>query len=174
MNLLVLAYPELQDNDFRIIQNHREVHDPFFKIVRPHFTLVFAVTNFSIADFTEQIKDQIKGVKEITFTIRCAIVNKDAFSDRYHSFLVPDEGFSDLVKLHDKLYSSKLSGDLRLDIGYIPHIGIGSWMDKFECKKQVEEWNNKEMTIKGSITAIEIVSYENDIVTPVERIKLIC
>ena len=72
MNLLLIAFPDLLDDDFRIIQNHREVHDPFFKIVKPHFTLVFAVTNFSVADFTEEIREQIKGVKEITFTIRCA------------------------------------------------------------------------------------------------------
>lgn len=106
------------------------------------------------------------------FIIRCATINKDAFSDYYHIFLVPDEGYSRIIKLHDKLYSDKLKNNLCLDLDFIPHIGIGNSIDKYTCKKMVDEWNEKDFSISGRITHLTIVNYKNSIVTELEDIEL--
>jgi len=92
--------------------------------------------------------------------------------DYFHAFLVPDEGYSNIVKLHDKLYGDKLQNNLRLDLDFVPHIGIGNSRDKYLCKKMVDEWNRKEFSISGKITLLTIVSYENDTVTKIEEIEL--
>ena len=141
MSLLAIAYPDLSKSDEDFIQNFRKEHDKFYEMVQPHFALVFPLIDFSAADFTTEIKNQMRDVKPINFSIRCTTVNKDAFSELYHVFLVPDEGFSGIVKLHDKLYNDKLIENRRLDIDYIPHIGIGNSNDKWLCKKLADEWN---------------------------------
>ena len=115
MAYLVLAYPELTSNDFDLIQNYRRDNDElFFKVVEPHFTIVFPVFDISQDEFTKEIKDKSSNLAKFDIVIRCATINKDAFNDYYHTFLVPDEGYSKIVKLHDKLYSDKLKNNLRL------------------------------------------------------------
>jgi 2'-5' RNA ligase superfamily len=172
VKFLVIAYPELADEDLLRIESYRRENDKMFDIVRPHFTFVFPVTDFSVTDFTTEIKKQLGQAGPISFCLRCAVINKDDFSEYYHAFLVPDEGFSEIVKLHDRLYSGKLSVHHRLDIDFIPHIGIGNSTDKSACKKMVDDWNSQPFLISGIISALDIVQYENDKVTTIERIKL--
>jgi hypothetical protein len=85
---------------------------------------------------------------------------------------VPDEGYGRIVKLHDKLYSDKLKDNLRLDLDFIPLIGIGNSQDRHKCKKMVDEWNKEEFELRGTISRLKIVRYENDVVTTIEEIKL--
>src|SRR4030095_7498022 len=106
MAYLVLAYPKLNIDNYNQIQNFRKLHDtPYFNVVEPHFTFVFPVFDTTEEDFVVEIKDQAINFKEFNFTIRCATINKNAFSDLFHILLVPDEGYSKIVKIHDKLYS---------------------------------------------------------------------
>jgi 2'-5' RNA ligase len=173
MAYLVLAYPELTNENFDRIQCYRKDNDELFlKVVNPHFTIVFPVFDIPEEEFTREIKDKSVNLAKFDFIIRCATINKDAFSDYFHTFLVPDEGYSDIVKLHDKLYSEKLKNNLRLDLDFIPHIGIGNSIDKYACKKMVDEWNEKDFSISGRITHLTIVNYENNIVTELEDIEL--
>jgi hypothetical protein len=172
MSLLVIAYPELAARDLQLIEDYRKLNDKMFTVVRPHFTLVFPVSDFSSPDFLAEAGKQLEDVKCISFCLRSSVVNKDAFSDCYHSFLVPDEGFSHVVKLHDKLYSGKLAPHHRLDIDYIPHIRIGNSTAPLECKKMTDEWNARGFEISGIISSVDIVNFENETVTSVEKIKL--
>jgi len=171
MSLLVIAYPQLAPDDYKLIQDHRREHDKLFTVVEPHFTLVFPVADSRVPDFTKEVKRQLEGAKSVPFCIRCATVSKDTFTDIWHTFLVPDEGYSKIVKLHDKLYGDKLSPHHRLDIDYIPHIGIDTSTDKTLCKKIVDRWNAKDFAIPGIISSASVVSYENSIVTTIEWIE---
>ena len=173
MAYLVLAYPELTSESFDRIQSYRKDNDElFFNVVNPHFTIVFPVFDISEEEFTKEVKDKSANSVKFDFIIRCATINKDAFSDYFHTFLVPDEGYSRIVKLHDKLYSDKLKENLRLDLDFVPHIGIGNSQDRYKCKKMVDEWNEKEFSISGRITHLTVVNYENNIVSKIEEIEL--
>jgi len=172
MALLLIACPELIHTDLELIQGYRKAHDKLYKIVDPHFTFVFPVHGISIADFSAEIKKQLLGENSIMFCLKSAIANKDAFSETYNAFLVPDEGYSQIVKLHDKLYSGALSAHHRTDIEYIPHITIGSSHDSAACQKLADEWNTNYFAICGSISSFEIADYENGVITSVEKIQL--
>jgi hypothetical protein len=174
MAYLVIAYPDLTKNDFDKIQHYREQNDKlFFKIVDPHFTIVFPIFDMTENEFVNEVRLQATNIEKFSFKIRCSTINKDRFSDHYHAFLVPDEGFSNIVKLHDKMYCDKLRDNLRLDIDFIPHIGIGNSLDKFFCKSMVDEWNSIDFLIAGSISKLTIVKYENDKgITEIENINL--
>jgi hypothetical protein len=142
MSYLLIAYPDLAVDDYNKIQEYRKINDPlFFNVVDPHFTFVFPVFDMGEASFISEVKDKSKEFTKVDFTICCATITKDSFSDYYYLLLVPDEGYSRIVKMHDKLYSDKLKDNLRLDIDFTPHMGIADSLDKYECKKMVDEWN---------------------------------
>jgi hypothetical protein len=163
MAFLVLAYPVLALVDFERIQNFRRDNDELFvKVVEPHFTIVFPVSNLSQEELVREVKDKTKNVTKFRFVIRCSTINKDSFREYYHAFLVPDEGYSKIVKLHDKLYSEKLKNELRLDIDFIPHIGIGNSKDKHLCKKMVDQWNDEDFSLSGEISHLTVVKLQQN------------
>jgi hypothetical protein len=173
MSLLVLAYPEIEEKDFLWIQSIREKHDEkYFNVVDPHFTIVFPAFNIDRNTFISHIQSTVKKIKEFYFVLRCAQIVKDSFSDYTDVFLIPEEGYRIFVKLHDALYSGSLEKHLRLDIPFIPHLGIANNLDPLKCKKLADEINNKDLEIVGSITSLDIVSFENNIVTPLKKIIL--
>jgi len=173
MSLLVLGFPKFSDSDFNWIQNHRKNYDKlYYSIVNPHFTIVFPTFNVTEGNFIEEVIAKCKNQNSIEFIIRSAVINKDSFINTYHEFLVPDEGHSEIIKLHDKIYSEKLFSELRLDLDFIPHIGIGNSEDPLICRKNVDEINNLSMEITGIIENLEIVSYEDNRIETLKKIKL--
>ena len=172
MNLHVIAYPELAAADYELIQLYRRDHNSLFKVIEPHFTIVFSVPDVPPADFIAEIKNKLR-TPAIRFCLRCAVINKDSFSNNYDAFLVPDEGFGRIVKIHDKLYSDKLSDHHRLDISYIPHLSIANSPDVQPIKKIVDQWNEKEFAINGIISSLDIINYENRVITTIEKIQLL-
>lgn len=173
MALGVGAYPRLKNVDYKLIQDFRREYDElYYSIAEPHFAFVFPIEEVEKAQFIREIYDKSKGFKQIDFEIKCATINKDAFLDYYHLLLVPDRGYSKVVKLHDRLYSDKLFRFLRLDIDFIPHIGIANSPDRFKVKKWADNWNQKEFSITGIVDSLTIVDYTNKILTDLEEIKL--
>lgn len=174
MSYAVISYPKISKKDFDFIQNYRKVNDPkYYSLVDPHFTIVFPIPNFSESEFIDEVVRQTAGITKFDFAIRCATINQDASGEFFHEFLVPDEGYSHIVKLHGKLYSGKFFDNLRFDIDFIPHIGIGNSEDVLVCKKNINRLNSQNLLINGSVQVLDIVKYENDKIETVETIELI-
>jgi len=173
MSLLALAYPQISNEDYQWIQEFREENDELYHgRMEPHFTLVFPVFNQRPETFIEEIKRRAADHQRIEFAIRCAVMEKDAFTPYWHVLLVPDEGYSCILKLHDQLYSGKLADELRMDLPFIPHIGIGNSIEKWTCKELVDQINYSNLEIKGSINDINVVEYHEERVETIEQIKL--
>jgi hypothetical protein len=172
MALLALSYPSISEANWKWIQKIREQHDPNYAVVAPHFTLVFPTFERERHPFSEHLRQQLRGQPPISIAMRCAIVVKDVLNEYTHTFLVPDQGFSDLVKVHDQLYSGFLADQLRLDIPFIPHINVASSLDATLCKRVADEINSQKLCIPGFIRVIDIVQYANQTVTTLEQISL--
>jgi hypothetical protein len=174
MALLVLAYPGLSQEDYDWIQTTRSKWDElYYNVVEPHFTLVFPVFNFDQARLIDHVKHQAALFAPFSFVLRCAVLNKDAFNDYTHVFLTPDEGYSNIVKLHDQLYTGPLAPELRLDIPFIPHIGLANAVDPLRCKQLAGELNGQNFEIAGQVDYLDVVWYENNKVETVERMMLV-
>jgi len=173
MALLVLAYPHLENKDYNWIQSFRAKHDErYFNVAEPHFSLVFPVFDVAENDFIAHVQKAAKKFKEFFFVLRCAQIVKDSFSNYTDVFLIPEEGYRIFVKLHDALYSGILEKELRLDIPFIPHLGIANSLDAMNCKQLADEINKKNIEIVGAIGKLTIVSYENDTITTLKEIFL--
>ena len=163
MALGVLAYPSISNEDYNLIQNFRKSNDElYFEIVHPHFAFVFPTDSLAENAFIEEIKEKAKDFERIKFELKCACVNKDSFMDFFHLLLVPDQGHSQIVKLHDKLYSESLFNELRLDIDFIPHMGIANSKDGYQVKTWVDHWNSQPFSIQGHINALTVIKYDGN------------
>ena len=171
MALLVLAYPEISKDDFNKIQEFRRRNDRYYSIVNPHFTIVFPVEEVKEKEFIDHIKSRCAKFGKIDFTLNCAITVKDSFSEFWDIFLVPDKGNSGIIKLHDELYKGTLITHLRIDIPFIPHLGIGNDVDPFHCINLANELNGENISISGIISTLSIVRYDG---ANVELIEDIC
>ncbi len=173
MSLLALAYPTLSALDTKRIQTFRAQYDGYYSIVEPHFTLVFAVSDWDEDAFSAEIKNQLRGFQAFDFCIRCAVLNQDESGEFFNILLVPDEGYSKITKIHDRLYSAKLLPHRRLDIDFIPHITIGNDGDPERCLKLIENWNCEEFEIHGRVSEIDVVKYQNNTVQTFRKMSLI-
>ena len=172
MSYLVLAYPELTSSDYQWIQDYREKNDSrYFSVVEPHITLVFAMSDIEQYEFVDEVRKQVKGFQAFEFEIKVATINQDNSGEYFHEFLVLDRGYSDVVKLHDRLYADKFAASLRYDIDFIPHIGIGNSNDVKDSKLRVDELNAQNIFMTGKVKEIDIVLFEHGIITPVDKIS---
>lgn len=169
---LAIAYPVISQNDHAWIQTIRQQHDPNYALVAPHFTLVFHVSTQTAASFGEHLRTCLRDQPPIPFALRCALVVKDALREQTHTFLVPDQGFGDLVKLHERLYTGILASELRLHIPYIPHITVATSPDALLCKRIADEINEQPINIMGTIAAIDLIHVANGAVITDSQFKL--
>jgi 2'-5' RNA ligase superfamily len=173
-SLLVVNYPIISKDDLAWIQNIRQQYDKLnFRAIDPHFTLVFSLIGIDRSTLISHIKQSILDIHPFEFTLRCAVLSNDVFSDYTHVFLVPDEGYSKIVKLHDRLYAAVLADQLRLDIPFIPHIGIANSLNVRSCKELVDRLNSQQFEIRGKIDQLDIIWSEGDLVETIESIQLV-
>ena len=173
MSLIVVAYPRIASADFEWIQEYRRRNDPrYFQLIDPHFTLVFPVTDVPAEDFCREVRTRAADTDRITFEIKVATINRDLTGLYYHEFLVPDAGYAAIIKLHDRLYSGILAPHLRLDIDFIPHIGIGNADDPHIAKRHVDALNARGVQIAGTIDALDILEYDDGRIRPLDRVEL--
>ena len=173
MAYLVVAYPKLQQGDFDFIQNYREQNDQrYSSVIDPHITLVFAIGDIDKDSFVNEVKNKIAGIEPFDFEIKVATINQNDDGKYYHEFLVPDTGYSNIVKLHDKLYSGLFTPHLRFDIDFIPHIGIGNSDEAQISKQRIDELNTKGVSIAGRIESVDVIEYSDGKVTTVSEYDL--
>ncbi len=173
MTYAVVAFPKLEARDIRNIGDFRAQYDVVnHGLIEPHFTLVFPTDLLSYADLVTEIRQRASDVAAFRFALRCATVHKDAFASDYHVFLVPDEGNSRLVKLHDLLYGQRLQPALRTDIDYIPHLTVATLPDGKRCGELAQEWNLDNKEITGRIDEIAIVRLDGSGVERIVTIRL--
>lgn len=173
MSLLALAFPELKQVDYNSIQTFRKQYDELFVgHFKPNFPVAFPVNSLSVDEFKQEITARISNVNRFEFTIRIAVVKKFAGDDIYHIYLIPDKGYSNIIKIYNRIYNGILSSEYNLDSDFIPRIEIGNSTDGMKCKELADKLNKEYLCIRGKVNSIDLLQFEDNIVTPIERIKL--
>ena len=172
MNLCVAAYPELSPDDYARIQAFRKRNDAYYRVVEPHFTLIFPTDEWEVVPFIAEVRKQSAGFPAFDFCIRGAALNRDISGDYFHALLVPDEGHSQFLKLRYKLCVDRFFSYRALEVDFIPHMGVGNSKDRLRCLRMVESWNVADFAIPGRISCMDVANYENDTVETIQRIPL--
>lgn len=157
MALCVVAYPELEAVDQSWVQTFRREFDPQYARIDPHFTLIFPTDGVDAETLETHVRTRVAGISPFRFVLRCALPVKDSFSPQTHLFLVPDEGLSQLARLHSQLYTGSLQAHLRLDIPYLPHITIGAFLSAAECKAAADRLHAQPFAVEGRIERVTLL-----------------
>ena len=173
MALCAVNYPTVSAEDYEWMREVRRQHDVlFFDVVEPHFTLVFPTEAIGEAELIAHVSEVASSFDPFEAILRCATVGDPDFVDHAHAFLIPDEGFSDVVRLHDALYTGLLESELRLDMPFVPHIGIASTPDVNECKAIVDRLNAQRFEIRTRVEKLDVIGYDGETTWTIEEIPL--
>ena len=156
-----LAYPKLSEKDATFVEDFRRRHDGHHELARAHFTLVFGRSNVDERAYLEHVREVARLSRPTPFVCRYAMLGADDEAERAHVFLVPDEGYSGISRLHDALYRQEMAAFLRLDIPYVPHITLGSSADRAAMKTCCDELNEATLSIHGSVEALTVAALES-------------
>ena len=165
--LLTVAFPELAPGDQAFLSAFRKANSPDAAVrINLHFTLVFACSQVLDSDYTTHVAAVAERSGPIKFNCRYAMLGADDEDDRAYVFLVPDEGYSAIALLHDRLYSGPLAPHLRLDLPYVPHITIGILRDRSRAKALCDDLNRKAVEVTGSIGALTVGTISDGVFLP--------
>lgn len=173
MAYLVLAYPNIEQSDYDWVQSIRQKHDKrYFNIVKPHVTLVFSTSKLSLSEFTQHIKEKVGAFQSFELNLDSVKVVEDDSKEFFHVFLIPSKGFNEINKIHDELYTDKLEGELRHDIPFIPHVGVGTSDSLQEANEVASDIEKARRPIIGNISQLTIVEFDGKKVVNLETISL--
>lgn len=163
MSYLVVACPGLSAGDTAWIEDLRaRFNGDVQGLISPHFTLVFAVSEIAETALLSHVASVAGQVAAINMQASAALMIKDNFGPDSFVYLVPDQGLSRLVHLHDLLYTGPLDIHLRLDIAYIPHITLARFADPRLAKALVDDINGQDRQVLGTVDEIIVHRHDGD------------
>ena len=175
MPIAIVAFPDLSHENYQWIDKLRQKYSELaYEPLNPHFTLVFPITDAISRKKTIKHVDRIeKQTKSIQFKIRCAVPSPDWISKRNYVFLVPDEGFSELIRLHDALYTNIFEPYLSRRISFIPHITIGHCDVPQLARKISLEINEENIEFTGAINQLDLLDNADGEWKTIQTFKLV-
>jgi 2'-5' RNA ligase len=168
--IFTLAYPCLSEQDTGFIEEFRRQHDSQHRLAQAHFTIAFGCAGIDEQAYLRHVEEVARSQKPITFACRYAMLGADAA--QAYAYLVPDEGYSRISRLHDALYRQLLAPTLRLDIPYVPHITLGSSGNRALMKSLCDELNQGDIDIRGTLERVTVAALENGVLTDLTSFPL--
>jgi len=151
--LEVVARPEFGKAELDWLTHLRQIRA--HSVGAPAFTLVFPGAQ-TASEVIKHVGATCAVTSRIRFCLRSAIIVPEAKMGLYHVFLVPDEGFGAIIRLHERLHVGPLACCLRPDTPYIPHLTVAS-TQKFDAARQTMALlNAKDLAITGRIDEVEV------------------
>jgi 2'-5' RNA ligase len=160
--LYTIAMPRLTEESTHQIDAVRAQFDSDFRaMVAPHFTLVFGCDALSQDHYIEHIESIATKQSQIYFECKYVMLGADDENETAYAFLVPDEGYAAISRLHDALYAGPLQSRLRLDLPYTPHITLGRFASRSQAKRVCDDLNAQPMIISGNLDSLHVGKIEN-------------
>ena len=172
MRIAIAALPRFAQDDLDWIDHIRSRYDPQRNVIAPHFTLVFPFETDAAEVVLEHATSVASQTKPSSFVLRSAFAVKDAVTASSHVFLIPDEGFSAVVALHESLNSGNVAPIARPDIPFIPHVTVGAFENPEQADAVANELNAGGVAITGTIFVLDVLELDGKTVKQILRIEL--
>jgi len=138
----------------------------------PYFTLVFPGVDMTPKAFADRIRMNAQDFPRIRFRLRSALVAPEHTVRRFHVFLIPDEGFGAILRLHDALHVGPIETALRPETPYLPHITVATTTDHAAARKVAQALNQGGVDIHGHIDALQVERRTGEVIKEVAEIPL--
>lgn len=174
MLIAVIAEPLFQEVDRLWIETIRELHDPQYQRIAPHLTFVFPQACSDPAPIIRHVEMVVARHSAFNAHFRVALPVKDHLSTKAHVYLVPDEGLSATIRLHDDLYRDTLAANHQIDVPYIPHVTIAATENILNAKSIADDLNEETFDIACRIDTVLVLRCDTAHVQILTRIGLPC
>ncbi len=168
--IYVLAYPVFEPNSAQRIRAFRTKHEPErAKLVPPHITLVFGAANEhlqAIAGLVDKVSGQTKA---FAVTFDGYAIEFDPFEKKHKVFLFCGGGNGRITFLHNRLYEGAHSSELSSAHPFKPHITIATYDERPDVE-QVDISAVGELPIRGELSALELVRFEDGRLTKLKTV----
>lgn len=138
----------------------------------PYFTLVFPGVALEPRDFVATIRANAEEIPRIRFRLRSALVVPEHTVARFHVFLIPDEGFGAILRLHDLLHQGPIETAMRPETPYLPHITVATTSTHHEARKVAQALNQGGIDIHGHIDALQVEHRVGEVIKEIAEIPL--
>lgn len=170
----MIGYPKIDSTSFGWIQNFRHRYDIMqYTVVKPHVTFVFPTTKLDREVLINHVKSKVSSTKAFQIRLDSAKIVEDDSKTYSHAFLIPSVGFEAITQLHDTLYTDLLKSELRLDIPFIPHLGIGNSPNEKIMEELVNTINKDGISISGEIDTLTVSEYDGSKVIDIQQVPLV-
>lgn len=171
MNHAVALFPEIAD---AWVHDLRAQHDPLATAIAPHVTLVFPTSRLSLAELEAEVPRQLAGARPFRIALRSAMVMPNALAayEQAHVFLVPDEGYGSVLRMHQRLYAGALATDLRADIPFVPHLTVGAGLTLEKAHAVVAELNARDFCVEAHVDTVTLIACTTPVRTRVRDLSL--
>lgn len=139
----------------------------------PYFTLVFPGAEMEPAAFADRIRRNVAGIPRIRFRLRSALVVPEVTVGRFHVFLIPDEGFGAILKLHEALHVGPIEAAIRPDTPYLPHITVATSPTREGARKIAQALNQGGIDISGVLETLTVERRTGEVIRDVAQIPLV-
>jgi 2'-5' RNA ligase len=158
MSLVILSRPVWAASDRAWLKALRDRHGGayFDPSLGPHLTLVFPVEEVDESTAVSHVHAAASDTPPFEAAFRAVLPVKDDFSNDTFLYLVPDQGLSGIVRLHDRLYTGPLAEALRLDIAYIPHVTLGRFSSARIAKALADDLNAQDPALTTRVETVEL------------------
>ena len=163
----------IRDSAWITTLRSRHRGDLFSRDIGPHITLVFPTSAATETEATSHLTTVAGEAGPVDLVFRCTLPVKDAPSGKTFVYLVPDEGFSNLVRLHDRLYTGPFAETLRLDLPYLPHITLGRFDEPHLAKALADDLNTQDPEVHARLETVELFRLSEDEMPPKRLAELV-
>jgi 2'-5' RNA ligase len=170
--LYVLSYPALVKADEERIEAYRRVYEPERAcLVRAHVTLVFGVRSIETNDLVSAVA--ALATKRSAFKVTFDRAEQAESPGGVHNvFLLADEGALALKSLHQELYAGAPCSELLPGMPFRAHMTVATAASRDLLLPAIKDIPKLRLPIRGLISALNVVSLENGILTDVGRFQL--
>ena len=152
--LFTIARPIWANGAEQLIQRFRQQHDPQYMLLGAHFTIAFGV-DMDFDTYLTHVRAATAHAVTIQFVLRHAMPYSLGAGPN-HVFLVPDEGCSQIARLHATVYTGVLAQYQRLDMPFVPHITVAVSESAQQARALSSDWNVREFALPGRIDTLTI------------------
>ncbi len=145
--------------DTERINELRHKYDPQVDLIAPHVTLVFPVpTSIGEANLVAHIGNVLGNWRQFPIHLQGLEQSGDNCL-----FLRLQAGNTEVIRLHDELYTGMLAPYLRQDIPYVPHVTLGSFADTAElCSQALSEAERSLLDYRCAVDRLHLVRINDD------------
>lgn len=154
MSVDVVARPVFGKAELEWLTHQREAHA--HSPGPPEFTLVFPGAAAEADIVVAHVRAVCAATPRVSFCLRAAVIVPEPVLGWYHVFLVPEEGFAALIRLHERLNAGPLVACLRPEEPYIPHLTVASVKEFDLARRTKSALNAQDLAVAGRIDEVEV------------------